>query len=100
MKFPMLSHLLGCYFHQDWPEEYFNSTEALRSMLVDERKEVLVAGVREIDELLDFSFPDEVLEYLVAREIGCFFAPDSEGLDYAGWLRKVRAVLTDVDKDG
>ncbi|MBV4504785.1 hypothetical protein HU751_007975 [Pseudomonas sp. BW13M1] len=100
MKFSVLSHLLGCYFHQDWPEEYFNSAEALRSMLVDERKEVLVAGVREIDELLDFSFSEEALEYIVVREVGCFFAPDSEGLDYAGWLRMVREVLTDGDKNG
>ncbi|MEZ7179435.1 contact-dependent growth inhibition system immunity protein [Pseudomonas mosselii] len=95
MKLPMLSHLLGCYFHQDWPEEYSDSAEALRNMLVDEPREMHVAGVREIDEVLSFNLSEKALEQLVVQEIGCFFAPDSEGLDYAGWLRKVREVLAD-----
>lgn len=95
MKLPVLSRLLGCYFHQDWPEEYSDSAEALRNMLVDEPREMHIAGVREIDEVLGFNFSEKALENLVVQEIGCFFAPDSEGLNYAGWLHKVREVLAD-----
>lgn len=90
MEFPALTHLLGCYFHQDWPEEYSDSSEALTDMLKHEPQATLLAGAREIEVLLASKLPKEDFEHLVTWKIGCFIAPDSEGVSLAEWLSNIK----------
>lgn len=85
-----LGQLLGCYFHQDWTDE-FDSDEAAFQVIVDsEPKERLLAGVKEIDALLAASLPEDELRSLMAGPAGCYFDPGSEGLTYEQWLKRVR----------
>ncbi|KPC52528.1 contact-dependent growth inhibition system immunity protein [Amantichitinum ursilacus] len=85
-----LGQLLGCYFHQDWTDE-FDSDEAAFQVIVDsEPKERLLAGVKEIDALLAASLPEDELRSLMAESAGCYFDPGSEGLTYEQWLKRAR----------
>ncbi|MCX5510492.1 contact-dependent growth inhibition system immunity protein [Pseudomonas sp. BJa3] len=90
MEFPVLIHLLGCYFHQDWPEEYTDSSEALADMLKHEPQATLLAGAQEIEVLLASKLSIDDLEHLVTCKVGCFFAPDSESVSLAEWLSSIR----------
>lgn len=90
MEFPALTQLLGCYLHQDWPEEYTDSSEALADMLKHEPQATLLAGAQEIEVLLASKLSMDDLEHLVRWKIGCFYAPSSEGVSLAEWLNNIR----------
>ena len=52
VKTDSLNQLLGCYFHQDWPDEFDDDTAALNAIVEIESKEQIAEGVVEIDMLL------------------------------------------------
>ena len=85
-----LSQLLGCYFHQDWPEEFDSDTSALRAIIDSEPKEQVSAAVQEIDELLDASLPANMLKTILIDKIGCYFDPRTQGITDEQWLKRVR----------
>jgi hypothetical protein len=45
----ILEQLLGCYFHQDWLEEFDNDISALDAIVNSEPSEYLQACIKEID---------------------------------------------------
>jgi hypothetical protein len=47
----ILEQLLGCYFHQDWLEEFDNDISALDAIVNSEPSEYLQACIKEIDAL-------------------------------------------------
>jgi hypothetical protein len=85
-----LGQLLGCYFHQDWFEEFDSDMSALQSIVESEPKERLWAGVAEIDALLTALLPEGELKIILTDEVGCYFEPSSQGITYAEWLKRVR----------
>ena len=85
-----LGQLLGCYFHQDWFEEFESDIAALHSIVESEPKERLSAGVAEIDGLLMASLPENELKTILTDEVGCYFEPTSQGITYTEWLKRVR----------
>lgn len=89
-KFNVLGQLLGCYFHQDWPEEFDSDASALQTIIDTEPKEKVLAGAEEIGELLGSSFPEERLKTILVDEIGCYFEPSSLGITCEQWLKRVR----------
>ena len=91
-----LGQLLGCYFHQDWPDEFDGDESAFQAIVDSEPKEQLLAGVREIDALLAASLPESELGMLLTERAGCYFDPGSVGLTYEQWLKRVRQKLAEV----
>lgn len=89
-KLIALGQLLGCYFHQDWLDEFDDDEAAFRAIVASEPKEQLLASVKEIDVLLAASLPESELGALVTERAGCYFNPGSVGFTYEQWLRKVR----------
>lgn len=91
----VLGQLLGCYFHQDWPDEFKNADQAIQAIVEGEPREQLIVGAKAIEELLEVKRSDADWRTIMTDKIGCYFDPESEGLTYAAWLRKVReAFLT------
>lgn len=86
----VLGQLLGCYFHQDWPDE-FDSDDSVFQMIVNcETEEQLTAGVKEIDALLASSLSELELGELLLSRAGCYFDPGSIGLTLREWLKLAR----------
>ena len=85
-----LGQLLGCYFHQDWPEEFSSDTAALQAIVKNEPKSQLMAAATEIGVLLEAGLSETELKGIIADPIGCYFDPNSEGITCEQWLRQVR----------
>lgn len=93
-KLDALGQLLGCYFHQDWPDEFESDAVALRAIVEAEPKEQISRGVSEIDEILANPPSESDLREILVDKVGCYFDPSSQGLSYGQWLRHVRDVLS------
>lgn len=93
-KLDALGQLLGCYFHQDWVDEFDSDASALQLIVESEPKEQLAAGVDEIDALLAASLPENELIAILTDQVGCYFNPSSEGITCKQWLARVREKLT------
>lgn len=89
-KLEALGQLLGCYFHQDWPDEFDDEEAAFRAIVNAEKKEQLLEGVKEIDALLGAALPECELGALLVEQAGCYFDPGSVGLTHEQWLKRVR----------
>lgn len=85
-----LGQLLGCYFHQDWSDEFVDDDAALQMIFDSEPQEKLLAGAKEIDALLGASLSENELGALLTERVGCYFCPSSKGVTYEQWLREVR----------
>ncbi|TBU80212.1 hypothetical protein DNK06_10555 [Pseudomonas daroniae] len=92
-NYSILGQLLGCYFHQDWPEEFSDSSEVIHEIINSEPHDKLLAGVDELDQLLALKLSEEACREIMIAKIGCFFEPESEGLTYADWLLRVRVAF-------
>jgi hypothetical protein len=90
-----LAKLLGCYFHQDWADEFDSDITALRAMTELEPKSQVVAGLSEIDWLLTQNLAEEDLRTILVDEIGCYFEPASKGVTWKEWLQQVRSVFSE-----
>lgn len=93
VKTNSLTHLLGCYFHQDWPDEFNDDNAALNAMIKSEPKERIAEGVTEIDLLLGAGLNEDELRAILIDQVGCYFDPASEGLNYTQWLCRLRNTL-------
>lgn len=89
-----LGQLLGCYFHQDWPDEYESDQAALLAIVREEPKEQVMAGLKEIDQLLAVPRSEIDFRMIMVDKVGCYFDPASQGMTYGDWLRKVREVFS------
>ena len=88
-----LKQLLGCYFHQDWPDESGDDASALQAILQSEPKERVDAGIAELDGLLTAALTEQELRTTLIDQVGCYFEPSSEGLTYKQWLDRVRSTF-------
>ena len=88
-----LEQLLGCYLHQDWPDEFDSDASALQAMVAIEPRPQISAGIDEINHLLDAELSENDLRLILNDQVGCHFEPGSAGLSYREWLAKVRATL-------
>jgi hypothetical protein len=92
-KFEALSQLLGCYFHQDWPQEFATEELAFSAILKAEPKDYLLRAAMEIDAILSAEMNDEDLKVFMVEVLGCYFDPTYSGECPAHWLIRVRALL-------
>lgn len=93
-KYDALTQLLGCYLHQDWVDEFDSDITALRSARDNEQKELVSAGIAELDALLASNYSETELEAVLAGQVGCYFAPESIGLSWKEWLGRARGILS------
>jgi hypothetical protein len=89
-KLDALGQLLGCYFHQDWLDEFESDEVAIQSIVDAEPQEQIRAGIEEIDLLLAASLSESELRVLLTERMGCYFEPVSKGITYDQWLRCIR----------
>lgn len=92
-SYNILGQLLGCYFHQDWPEEFDGSAEVINEIINSESRARLLAGAGELDLLIALKLSEEACREIMIAKVGCFFEPESEGLTYSEWLLMVRAAF-------
>lgn len=89
-KLETISQILGCYFHQNWNEEFDDDTAALQAIISSETKERLLDAFTEVDTLLGMGLSESELREIISGEAGCYFEPDSRKITYKDWLRQVR----------
>jgi len=89
-RFKVLEQLLGCYFHQDWSEEYDGDALALQAIVKSEPKDQRAVAVSEIDVLLAMKLSETELRLVLIEQIGCYFEPSSKGISCLEWLKQVR----------
>jgi hypothetical protein len=89
-KFPELEQLLGCYFHQDWAEEFSEDALALQAIIQSESKDRLAAAVSELDVLLGLGLSEAELSSVLDNQLGCYFDASANGGTCLQWLRQVR----------
>jgi len=92
-KIENLAQLLGGYFHQDWPDEFDSDETALQAIIDSETTDQIRAGVEEIERLLADTRSEIELRDFLINEVGCYFDPESQGISYEQWLKKVRGVF-------
>jgi len=92
-KFDALGQLLGCYFHQDWPEEFATEELALSAILKAEPKDYLLRAAMEIDAILAAEMNDDELKVFMVEVLGCYFDPTYSGERPAHWLTRVQVLL-------
>ncbi|QBH01548.1 contact-dependent growth inhibition system immunity protein [Xanthomonas oryzae] len=88
-----LGQLLGCYFHQDWVDEFGDDLSAIQAIIDSEPHAQVLAAIREIDELLADGLPENELSTVLIQDAGCYFEPRSLGLTREEWLKRVRSRL-------
>ncbi len=92
-KFPDLEQFFGCYFHQDWMEEYENEEMAIKEYVDDDGREAARHVAVELDKILALCLPEPQLEQAMYKELGCCCNPKPDGMSMSGWLRWVRVTL-------
>lgn len=94
-KLEALGQILGCYFHQDWPDEFDSDETALQAIIDSETTDQIRAGVEEIEQLLADTRSEIELRDFLINEVGCYFDPESQGISYEQWLKKVRGIFAE-----
>lgn len=93
MPLDSLKQLLGCYFHQDWSDEFNDDASALRAIVENEPKDRIEKAIVEIIFLVGAELTERELRAILVDQVGCFFEPSSLGLNYTRWLERVRILL-------
>lgn len=91
-----LEQILGCYFHQDWTDEFENTETVIRAIIELEPTENILSVVREIDDLLGSGNSESQLKEILVGKVGCYFDPNSIGMTYGVWLGKLRNEFAQV----
>ena len=88
MNYAALGHLMGAYFHQDWPLLDSDEWAVVNHYLADEpdRARELAADIDRA--LTEFTTEDE-LRRLVIDKLGGSFLADWDGGTYRAWLSEV-----------
>ena len=102
-RWPELDQLIGCYFHEDFIDDYGSPEGAIDAMLhgVPEQNEPprstksLRQGLRELEEFIEFArdylrkHPEEE-EDVVLDMFGCRYNTYADGLTPLQWLEHLR----------
>lgn len=94
-KIENLAQLLGGYFHQDWADEFDSDETALQAIIDSETTDQIRAGVEELERLLADTRSEIELRDFLINEVGCYFDPESQGISYEQWLKKVRGIFAE-----
>ncbi len=95
-EFPQLGQFLGCYFHQDFLEEYRDEDAAIDDYLDGRSPEQVDLVNAELSQFIEFvrheRLDDASLGEVLLVHFGCFYyAPAGPQGRYLVWLNHVRA---------
>lgn len=88
-NFPVLTQLLGSYFHQPWPDEFADESAVIQAMLAAEPEAQIRGALDEISQLLDWSSDDAKLQALFAEMLGCCCGRSAGGLTHLQRLQRI-----------
>src|SRR5947209_3181712 len=88
-RFPELEQFLGCYFHQDWVDDYPTAEAAIEAYLTESSEDNVRAVCEELNQALNSQDSPAFL-----LEMGCYYNPRAEGISEAQWLKKIHKELT------
>lgn len=88
-----LKQALGCYFHQDWTDEFESEDAAFGAMRRDLSSRDRQLAMREIDEVLSSQVSDEMLAVMLVDQFGCYLDPTYRSLTVRQWLTECRSAL-------
>lgn len=88
-----LEQALGCYFHQDWTDEFGSEDAAFGAMRRDLSPQDRTLAMEGIDEVLSSQHADEVLATILVQQFGCYLDPTYRGLTVRQWLAECRSAL-------
>ncbi len=90
--FPEVDQFFGCYFNQDWNQEFSDWRAAVNSYIAETAKENVDKVLEELPGLISIiASTDAPLKLL--HKLGCYFDPASEGLTVSVWLEMLQEVL-------
>lgn len=97
MSWPIdhLVELLGRGFHEGWSDEHASAEACLERLLDDATTERKQAAAAEIDALLGGGLCENQVRDVLLYEIGCWYAPEIDGLEASSWLTHVASRLRD-----
>ncbi|KPW10495.1 hypothetical protein ALP90_100672 [Pseudomonas amygdali pv. ulmi] len=93
-QYANLSRLIGCYFHQDWTEEFSDSNHVFEEIVKCEPLSCLRDSVKEIEHLLSQPMTETDYSEIMTTTLGCYFEPSSEHTHYSDWLSKMAIYFT------
>ncbi|MBU2711908.1 contact-dependent growth inhibition system immunity protein [Zooshikella harenae] len=92
-KYPVLTHLFSCYFHQDWPDEFDSPDMALDAFVDSETAEFVKIARDELKKIIDSGCSDnEILRLL--NELGCYYEPTADYSSAVSWLKDINRKLS------
>jgi hypothetical protein len=90
--FPTLSQFFGCYFHQDWVDEFSSTEDAITAFRTGAPPEAIESVCEELDRTLLLLEQGEDSQK-VLQELGCYYNPAAAGLTTIDWLEQVQEKL-------
>jgi hypothetical protein len=88
-----LEQTIGCYFHQDWPDDFASETEAFVTIRSEVPEDEIGLAIRGLESLLSGALTDEELSRALREEYGCYVNPAYRGLSSRQWLAEARDAL-------
>lgn len=93
MEFKNLVQFFSGYFHQDWVDEANSPNELINLFKDTEPKEFIDQVLHELGVLLEKNLSTEQLNKILLEELGCFYDPNSDGINTLDWLMSIRNML-------
>ncbi|MDX2369070.1 MAG: contact-dependent growth inhibition system immunity protein [Colwellia sp.] len=84
-KFSTLSQFFGCYFHQDFIEEFGSPEVAFNVFLSDSSKDFIKLTSEELGYLISLKLSETKLSELLDK-LSCDYLPTSDNLTINEWL--------------
>jgi hypothetical protein len=83
-KYPYLKHFFGCYFHQDWDDDYATAADGIKHFLQEPEGDIALTTA-ELKTFLSEIEDDKELRKAVI-ELGDNYEPAHDGLTVQEWL--------------
>lgn len=88
-----LEQTIGCYFHQDWPDDFASEDEAFATIRSEVPEDEIALAIMALGSLLSGTLTDEELSRAMRDDYGCYANPAYRGLTSRQWLAEARDAL-------
>ena len=98
--YPALRQFLGCYFHQDFLDEFSSPDGAIAAFMAGEPQESVHAACNELEQVIPLIERMDEPEEFLWQVLGCSYYPKADGLTVTDWLGRVRKKLESEENNG